>query len=314
MSDSTPLELPAGFVALVGQPNVGKSTLMNAVLGVKVAIATSKPQTTRNRILGVQTLSGKGQLCFVDTPGIHQGPKRLNRVMNEVALQSLREVDVVCHMVDAAALAGWQRRTGQQGLPPEERYVIERLSQAEVPALLVLNKIDQIKDKNLLLPMIDALTERTDYAAVVPLSALTGEQLDAFVETVLAQLPHQGLLFPEDMLTDQAERFLAAEFVREQVMLQTRKEIPYSVAVEVEHFNEDEARDLLEISAVIHVERDSQKGIIIGQGGQRIKAIGQAARAELERFFGRQVFLETFVRVEPQWSEKSRHLHRFGYE
>lgn len=314
MSDSTPIELPAGFVALVGQPNVGKSTLMNKVLGVKVAIATSKPQTTRNRILGVQTLSGKGQLCFVDTPGIHQGPKRLNRVMNEVALQSLREVDVVCHMVDVAAIHGWQTRSGHKGLPPEERYVIERLAQAEVPSILVLNKIDQIKEKNLLLPMIEELTERTEYAAVVPLSAKTGEQLDAFVETLLEHLPRQGMLFPEDMLTDQAERFMAGEFVREQIMLQTRKEIPYSVAVEVEHFREDEERDLLEISAVIHVERDSQKGIIIGNGGQRIKAIGQGARAELERFFGRQVLLETFVRVEPQWSEKSRHLHRFGYE
>ncbi len=306
--------LPSGFVALVGQPNVGKSTLMNAVLGVKVAIATSKPQTTRNRILGVQTFPEKGQLCFVDTPGIHDSHRRLNQALNRTALQSLEEVDLVCHLVDAAAIHGWQRRTGRTGLPPEEEFVMHKLQEQKVKAVLVINKIDLVEDKLKLLPLIETLVEANEYIDVVPVSAKTGENLDRLVDLLLDHLPEQGLLFPEEMLTDQAERFIAAEFVREQVMDQTRKEIPYSVAVEVETFRENEEKDLLEISAVIHVERDSQKGIVIGNGGKRIKAIGTKARKEMEKFFGKQVFLETFVRVEPRWSENPRHLNRFGYE
>lgn len=306
--------LPAGFVALIGQPNVGKSTLMNAILGVKLAIATSKPQTTRNRILGVQTYPEKGQLCFVDTPGIHESSKRLNRALNQTALQSLEEVDIVCHLVDAAAIAGWQRRSGEQGLPPDEEFVMRRLAQQKVQPILVINKVDALKDRLLILPMIEELTKAGDYLDVVPLSALKGENLDRLVEVLLERLPNQGLLFPPDMLTDQAERFIAAEFIREQIMEQTQKEIPYSVAVEIEKFQENERKGILEIAAVIHVERATQKGIIIGKNGARLKAVGKAARKELEKFFGRQVYLETFVRVEPRWSENPRQLGRFGYE
>lgn len=311
---NTTTALPAGFVALVGQPNVGKSTLMNAILGIKLAIATSKPQTTRTRILGVQTFPEKGQLCFMDTPGIHESKKRLNRALNQAALQSLAEVDLVCHLVDAAAIAGWQRRSGEEGLPPEEEFVQKRLKQQGVEAVLVVNKVDALNDKLLLLPMIEKLTEAGEYLDVVPVSALKKENLDQLVDVLLKRLPEQGLLFPPDMLTDQAEKFIAAEFVREQVMEQTRKEIPYSVAVEIEKFQEDERKGLLEISAVIHVERDTQKGIIIGNQGSRIKSIGSKARREMEKFFGKPVFLETFVRVEPRWSENPRQLGRFGYE
>lgn len=287
---------------------------MNAILGVKVAIATSKPQTTRNRILGVQTYPEKGQLCFVDTPGIHQSKKRLNQAMTRTALDSLQEVDLICHLVDAAAIVGWQRRSGEQGLPPEEVFVMQQLKRREVPAILVINKIDAVADKGLLLPLIETLIEGEEYIEVVPVSARTGDNLETLVDVLFEHLPAQGLLFPEDVLTDQAERFIAAEFVREKVMEQTHKEIPYSVAVEVENFFEDPRKELIEISAVIHVERESQKGIIIGKGGSRLRAIGSAARAEMERFFGKKVFLQTFVRVEPEWTENPRQLGRFGYK
>ncbi len=315
MSESTqPPQLSSGFVALVGQPNVGKSTLMNGILEVKVAITTPKPQTTRNRILGVQTFPEKGQICFVDTPGIHRSKRRLNRAMTDKALRSLEEVDLVCHIVDAAKIVDWQKRSGRAELPPEEKFVMDRLDDRGVEGVLVVNKIDLVKSKLDLLPLIETLTEASDYHDVVPVSALTGENQDTLVGVLLDHLPEQGMLFPEEMLTDRAERFIAAEYVREKVMAQTRDEVPYGVAVEVETFRDDDRRDLVEISVVIHVEREGQKGILIGKGGRRIKAIGKAARGDLENFFGKQVYLETRVRVEPGWSEDPRFLRRFDYE
>ncbi|MBA2661119.1 MAG: GTPase Era [Bradymonadaceae bacterium] len=304
----------AGFVALVGQPNVGKSTLMNAVLGIKLAITSSKPQTTRTRILGVHTVSGKGQLCFVDTPGIHRSKRRLNQAMTKTALQSLQEVDIVCHLVDAAAIVAQLRRDASAYLPEDEEYVLEQLATVEVPRILVINKIDLLADKLQILPLIEKLTARGTYDEIVPLSAAKGSNIDRFVDVLLASVPAADPLFPEDMITDRAERFLAAEMIREQIMLLTRKEVPYSVAVEIERFVEVPKKDLLEISAVIHVERETQKGILIGEGGKRLKEIGTKARRQMEDFFGRRVFLETFVHVEPDWTENPRHLHRFGYE
>lgn len=304
----------SGFVALVGQPNVGKSTLMNAVLGVKLAITTSKPQTTRNRILGVHTVSGKGQICFLDTPGLHRSDQLLNQSMNQVALQSLDEVDVVCHLVDAAAMIGQMRRDPSAYLPEDEAYVLKLLEKVEVPRILVINKIDLVADKLQLLPLIERLSGEADYTHVIPVSAEKGTNVVNLENLILETLPEGEPLFPEDMLTDQAERFLAAEFVREQIMVLTRKEVPYSVAVEVERFVEIPKRNLIEISAVIHVERDTQRGILIGEGGNRLKEIGTRARKQMEHFFGRRVFLETFVHVEPNWTESTKHLHRFGYE
>jgi GTP-binding protein Era len=305
--------LPAGYVALIGRPNVGKSTLMNRVLGVKLAITTSKPQTTRNRILGVRTFPEKGQICFVDTPGMHVSSKTLNRRIVAQAEAAMKEVDLVCHVVDAAAFAGAARRGEEDEMWREEEFVLDRLEGLECPKLLVLNKADVVRPKELMLPMLERFSE-LGYADLVPLSAKTGDNVEPFVDVLLDNLPDHGLLFPEDMLTDKAERFIAAEFVREALMDQTRKEIPYSVAVEVERFQDAESGDHLEIGVVIHVERSSQKGIIIGQGGERIKAVGTSARRQLERFFGRKVFLETFVRVEEEWSENPRALNRFGYE
>jgi GTP-binding protein Era len=309
MSDET-TDFHAGMVTLLGLPNVGKSTLMNHVLGVKVAITTSKPQTTRNRILGVRTWAERGQICFVDTPGVHQSTKRLNRAMVRTALDSLAGVDLVCHVLDAAAIDAVEGRGGDPWA--EEALVLDQLASVEVPVVAVLNKVDKIHPKEKLLPIIQSLHDRELYADIVPVSAITGDNVDALERVLLERLPVGDALFPEDMLTDQAEKFLAAEFVREKIMDQTRREVPYSVAVEVERFVD--TGDVMEISAVIHVERSSQKGILIGDGGSRIKAIGIAAREELEEFFGQQVHLETFVRVESEWSENPRALQRFGYD
>ena len=307
-------QLRAGFAALVGQPNVGKSTLMNHLLGVKLAIATHRPQTTRNRILGVKTYPGRGQVAFVDTPGIHASSKRLNQAIVRKALDAMAEVDVVLHLVDAPLCVLAYERDPQQPIDHREQHVIEALSSAQVPRYLIVNKIDQVWPKHRLLPVIQAMTERYAYDEVVPVSATTGENTEALVELLLSKLPAQGLIFPEDMLTDQAELFLAAELLREQIMLQTQQELPYSVAVEIERFVDSPRKPTLEVMAVIHVERKSQKSIIIGAQGARIKAIGQAARAQMEQFFGKKVFLETFVRVQENWSEDQRALQRFGYE
>lgn len=305
--------LRCGFVAIIGQPNVGKSTLMNSILGVKVAITTNKPQTTRNRILGVKTFEGRGQIAFLDTPGIHRSKKRLNRAIVRAATEVLDEVDMILHMVDASdCVAGFER----DGNPiiGDEQVVLDVLKQTELPVYLVLNKIDRVKDKGLLLPVIEALSTQGDYAEVVPVSALNAENTDVLVTLLLQGLPESPPLFPQDMITDKAERFIAAEFVREQVMKMTHKEIPYSVAVEVEKFEDEPRGNLIRVSAVIHVERDSQKGIIIGARGSRLKKIGESARRQMEQLFGKKVFLETFVRVQSGWSEDPRSLQRFGYE
>lgn len=304
----------SGFVAIVGQPNVGKSTLMNHILGVKLAIATSKPQTTRNRILGVKSYSGRGQIAFVDTPGIHASDKRLNKALVRIAVDSLQDADMVCHLVDVAHCASSLRREGT-AMPGDEEMVLDALASVDgVPKFLILNKVDLLKDKGMLLPIIEQLTARQAYDQVIPVSALHGENVDALVELLLKGLPEGHYMFPEDMLTDQAERFIASEFVREQVMESTKKEVPYSIAVEIERFEDVPRKDLLEISAVIHVTRDSQKGIIIGAKGARLKHIGMKAREQMEQFFGKKVYLETFVRVQQGWSDDPRLLRRFGYE
>jgi GTP-binding protein Era len=250
----------------------------------------------------------------VDTPGLHRSKKRLKQAMNQAAIHSLEEVDIICHLVDAAALIAQRKRSGSRGLPTEEEYVLSQLTRVETPRVLVINKVDIVKDRMEILPLIEELTQQGIYQEVVPVSALSGDNLDVLVDVLLGLVPGEEALFPEDMLTDQAERFMASEFIREQVMNLTRKEIPYSIAVEIERFDEVRRKDMLEISAVIHVERDTQKGIVIGHGGERLKAIGTNAREQMEAFFGRKVFLETFVRVEPSWSENPRHLKRFGYE
>lgn len=306
-------EFRAGFVALFGRSNVGKSTIMNAIMGVKIAIATAKPQTTRNRILGVRTYPEKGQLCFVDTPGFHDVDKTLNRQMVSTALESLQDVDEVAYVVDAASLLDEVGGLPLEQLPDEESRALDKLREADKPLVVVLNKVDLVSPKPNLLPLIEFFSELDGVVDVVPTSATEGDNLDRLKDVLLEHLPESPSLFPEDMLTNRAERFIAAEYVREHIMRQTRQEVPYAVAVEIDRFAETPDGDGLEIYAVIHVEKESQKGIIIGKGGKRIKEIGTAARHELEQFFQRHVYLETHVRVEQEWSEDPDALERFGY-
>jgi len=289
-----------GFVALVGRPNVGKSTLLNTLVGAKVAIVTPKPQMTRNRIIGIKTLP-QAQLIFVDTPGIHRHPgSLLNQRMVEAALYVLKETDVVLFLVDA-----------QRGVVPADEEIGQRLSGARVPVVVVVNKIDLIS-RTALLPLLERLATLLPERDLVPVSALTGENTAELLNTIIAALPVSPALYPSDELTDQSERVLAQEVVREQLFLHTQQEIPYATAVVVEEFNEKPEKQLLLIRAVIYVERSSQRAIIIGDRGSRLKQIGQAARLQLEAFFGCKVFLELFVKVAKGWTNNLAMLKELG--
>lgn len=301
----------SGFCAIVGRPNVGKSTLLNRVLGQKIAIVTDKPQTTRNRILGVLT-QPHAQVAFLDTPGIHRAKGGLNRFMVDQAFAAIEEVDVVLYLIEPPRKPTVEEVRREPG--EVERSIVRRLRDAKKRVILGINKVDTLP-KPLLLPMIDAWKERLDFAAIVPFSALTGEQVDALVEAVIEELPEGPPLFPEDTLTDLAERTIVAEFVREQIIHHTHEEVPYGTAVVVESFDETEreGRELVRIQARIYVERNSQKGILIGKRGAMLKKIGTAARQEIEKLLGCRVFLGLEVVVEPKWSERRDALRRLGY-
>ncbi len=309
MSSQHKAPLRAGFVAIVGRPNVGKSTLLNRVLGEHVAAVTPRPQTTRTRILGVWNGAGV-QLALFDTPGLHRAQGALNRRMVEVALGTLREVDAVLMLVEAGTGPGGRVEVGEA-----TRWAIEEVARSGKPAVLGVNKMDRAP-RPTLLPVIDAYRGLHDWAEIVPFSALTGENVDALLAALAKHVPESAApLFPPDVMTDQAERQLAAEYVREQVMLQTRQEIPYAAAVEVEEFDESARRDgggLVRISAVVYVERDSQKAIVIGKKGAMLKKIGTRARENLERLLGCKVFLALTVRVEERWSERASSLKKLG--
>lgn len=297
MAKTSEKKFRSGFVAIVGLPNVGKSTLMNQILGTKVAIATPKPQTTRFNLRGILT-GPDYQIVFVDTPGIHQARELFNRLMVEQAVRAIEEVDGVLWVVDAS-----DRR------PAEEEKILEILKKAEKPTVLALNKIDLIK-KSELLPMIDFFSRLYPFRAIVPVSALERDGLDDLVEELVALLPEGLPYYPPEMVTDQPERVLAAEIIREKVFMLTRQEVPYSTAVVVEEFREDPERDLLYIQATIYVEKDSQKGILIGKGGQMLKKIGTLAREELEFLFGKRVYLDLWVKVLKGWRKEERLLRR----
>jgi GTP-binding protein Era len=288
----------SGFVSFVGRPNAGKSSLLNSIVGVKLAIVSDKPQTTRTRILGVKNYP-EAQAVFVDTPGIHRPLHRMNVRMVDAAVGSLNEVDVVGVVVDASEKGG-------AGL----RYVLDLVRELSTATVLILNKIDLIA-KNRLLPQIDQLRQERAWRDIVPVSARTGENVPLLEDVLVAQLPEGEPLYPEDFLTDQPERVLVAEMVREQVLNHTRDELPFSTAVLVDHF-EDTATGLLRIYCSILVERESQKGIVVGKGGELIKRIGTAARQEIERFFHSRVFLDLRVVVKEQWRDDDRLLDRIG--
>jgi GTP-binding protein Era len=291
--------MKAGFVALAGRPNAGKSTLLNRLVGQKLAIVSDKPQTTRNRITGVRNYPD-AQVIFVDTPGVHRPIHRLNVRMVDTARQALGEVDVAVAVVDASEPAGGG-----------DRYLMDMLRKTAVPRILALNKID-VLPKPALLPLIERYDRDVGFADIVPLSALTGENVDALEAALLAHLPEGDRLYPEDYLTDQPERFFVAELVREQVLGHTHAELPFASAVVVDRFEEPDAKGLLRLYCTILVERESQKPIVVGKGGAMIKAIGSAARAELERFFDARVFLDLRVKVRADWREDDRMLDELG--
>jgi GTPase len=289
----------SGTVAIVGRPNVGKSTLLNQMLGEKVAIVSPKPQTTRNRITGIRTTESS-QIVFLDTPGIHQAHSLMNRRMVDVALQSLHEVEGVLWLLDTRDRIG-----------PEEEQMAERLRQLKTPVLILLNKIDLVS-KGKLLPVMQRCSELLPDTEIVPISALTGEGVPLVLEMVENRLPQGPRTFLEGEFTDQTERFVASELIREKVFLLTREEIPYGTAVTIDEFTEKEAKNLIVIKATIHTERESHKPILIGKKGSMLKEIGKQARAELEALLGCKIFLELFVRVDRDWTQNPRSLTEMG--
>jgi GTP-binding protein Era len=290
----------AGSVSLIGRPNAGKSTLLNRLVGAKLAIVSDKPQTTRTRILGVRNYP-EGQVLYLDTPGIHRPLHRMNVRMVDTALETLRQVDVLGLVVDASEPPG-----------KGDRFVLDVVKAAPVPAFLILNKVDLIR-KPRLLPIIDRYREAGRFDEIVPLSALTGENVDRLERALLDRLPEGEPLYAADYLTDQPERVLAAEIVREKLLQFTHAEIPFSSAVVIDRFEEPAGgQSILKLFCTIVVDRESQKPIVVGRGGDMIKRIGSAARQELERFFGTRVYLDLRVRVKAEWREDDRVLHDIG--
>ena len=296
---SAPAGFRSGFVAILGRPNVGKSTLLNQLLGEKIAIVSPRPQTTRNRIMGIKTVPG-GQILLLDTPGIHRARSLLNRRMVDVAKRSLGDVEAVVWVVD-----------GRAGLGADDDDIAGLLAASGQETVIALNKIDAVS-KGRLLPVMARLAELLPDREILPISARTGENVPLLVEGVLKRLPAGPRYYPEDELTDQTERFIAAEIVREKVFLRTRQEIPYGTAVSVGSFEEKNGGALVVIAATIHTERDSHKPILIGKHGAALKEIGSAAREDLERLLGCRVYLELAVKATPGWSRDPRSLAAFG--
>ena len=290
----------SGFVGILGAPNVGKSTLLNQLLGQKIAITSEKPQTTRHRILGVAHRPG-AQLIFLDTPGIHQASTPLNIRMVDVALKVLGDVDVVVFMTDAASPDN-----------VSDQIILQSVKKKSVPVILVINKIDLI-NKEALLPLIEHWRDAYPFRAVVPISALQGVQVDVLLSEMVAVLPEGPPYYTEESVTDLPERFIAAEMIREKVFRLTSREIPYGVAVTVESFKRRQEKDLVDVQATIHVERDSQKPIIIGKRGRMLKQIGEQARHDIEHLVGCKVFLKLWVRVQKKWTRDEKAIRRFGY-
>jgi len=297
MTDST---FKSGYIAIIGRPNVGKSTLINRVLGQKLCITSRRPQTTRHRILGIKT-TDDSQLIYVDTPGLHIDDKRaMNKYMNRAAASSIDHVDVILFVVDGM---NWTE---------EDEQVLERLkANAEAPVILVINKMDKLADKEVMLPHIEKLAAQYSYSNVLPISARKGVNVDQLEAEIKKLMPEGELIFPEDQLTDRSSRFLAAELVREKLFRHLGQELPYSITVEIEQF--DDEKNLYRIGAVVYVERSGQKAIVIGKGGELLKSVGKDARLEMESLFGKKVFLRLWVKVREGWGDNERMLKNLGY-
>jgi GTP-binding protein Era len=287
----------SGFVSVVGRPNTGKSTLVNRLVGQKVSIVSEKPQTTRNRILAVVNRP-EGQLVLIDTPGIHKPGHRMNRRMVETAVRSVSQADLALWLVDVTEEYG-----------PGDRHVRDVLAASRKPVVLGINKIDAVR-KPRILPVIERYRSLLELSEVVPLSALSGENVDLLAGRLLAQLPEGEPLYPDDFLTDQPERFFVAELIRERILVRTREEIPYSTGVMIDSFKEEAG--LTRIEATVLVEREGQKGILIGKGGQMLKSVGSEARAQIEAFLGTKVYLGLFVKLRENWREDQRILEQMG--
>lgn len=292
--------MKSGFVSLLGRPNAGKSTLLNRIVGHKLAIVSDKPQTTRTRIVGVKNYD-EGQVVFLDTPGVHKPMHRMNVRMVDLAIEAMREVDVLALVVDASVKPG-----------PGDHYMIDLIKDVKAPVILVLTKVDLVA-KNTLLPLIDHYRKAYPFAEIVPLSATDGTNVDVLEKLFLQYLPDGDPLYPPDYVTDQPERFFASEIIREQVLQLTHDELPFSTAVVIDRFEEPaEGSKLLNLYATILVDRESQKPIVVGKAGAMIKKIGTAARLELEQYFGSRVFLDLHVKVKSEWRDDERLLDELG--
>ena len=291
----------SGFIAIIGRTNVGKSTLLNAILKQKVAIMSEKPQTTRNKIMGIYH-GEQAQIIFLDTPGFHKPKHRLNELMIHTAVKTIEGIDAVLYLTEPEKTIG-----------PGDRYIIDVLQDINTPVILGMNKIDLAPQREALLPLIAAYSQAFPFAEIIPLSALTNENVEHAVETLIKYLPEGPEYYPDDMVTDQPERFIAAELIREKVLQTTREDIPYSVAVVIEDMRERGQKHLVDINATIYVERPSQKGILIGKSGEMLKQIGTLARQDIERILGANVFLTLWVKVRKHWRMNEDDLRMFGY-
>ncbi|CAN7317667.1 GTPase Era [Rossellomorea sp. LjRoot5] len=293
-------EYKSGFISIIGRPNVGKSTFLNRVIGQKIAIMSDKPQTTRNKVQGVYT-TDDAQMIFIDTPGIHKPKHKLGDFMMKIAQNTLKEVDVILFMVNV-----------EEGLGKGDHFIIEKLKGVKTPVYLILNKIDQIHP-DALLPMIKQYNDLFPFAATVPISALEGNNVDQLLHLLKDQLPEGPQFYPADQITDHPERFIVSELIREKVLHLTREEIPHSIAVVIDKMERKEEKDLIDVIATIIVERDSQKGIVIGKQGSMLKEVGKRSRLDIENLLGSKVYLEIWVKVQKDWRNRSANLRDFGF-
>lgn len=291
----------SGFISIIGRTNVGKSTLLNRILKQKIAIISEKPQTTRNQIRGIYH-SEQAQIVFIDTPGFHKPKHLLNKIMLKTAINTLKEIDAVLYMIEPDKKIG-----------PGDRHIIDLLQKVKTSIILAINKIDLIK-KEQLLPVIDTYSQAYNFAEIIPISALEDENIEHTIDVLISYLPEGPQYYPEDMVTDQPERFVVAELIREKILRFTREEIPYSIAVIVENMKTREHADLVDIDATVYVERSSQKGIIIGKSGAMLKRIGTLARKDIETILGTKVFLRLWVKVRKNWRMNENYLRMLGYQ